>query len=129
MFRIKIHRMFNNTNVTTMHFGSWPFNQKPDTTYSFITDDPIQTIDNLFNTGLFFTNHYSSSSVCSPTRASLMTGRYPFHKDVGIHLAYVYNFERTFDMPKCLGYDKKMTYITSFFNDNGWRQHILVNGI
>lgn len=39
----------------------------------------IQTpnIDQLFMNGVKFSNFYSSCTVCSPTRASLMTGRYP----------------------------------------------------
>ncbi|HBY55051.1 MAG TPA: N-acetylgalactosamine 6-sulfate sulfatase [Marinilabiliales bacterium] len=34
-------------------------------------------IDQLFNNGVKFSNFYASCTVCSPTRASLMTGRYP----------------------------------------------------
>lgn len=39
----------------------------------------IQTpqIDKLFRKGTRFTNFYANCTVCSPTRASLMTGRYP----------------------------------------------------
>ena len=39
----------------------------------------IQTpnIDRLFERGMKFTNFYANCTVCSPTRASLMTGRYP----------------------------------------------------
>jgi arylsulfatase A-like enzyme len=39
----------------------------------------IQTpnIDQLFKSGVTFSNFYASCTVCSPTRASLMTGRYP----------------------------------------------------
>jgi len=39
----------------------------------------IQTpnIDKLFEKGVRFTNFYSNSTVCSPTRAALLTGRYP----------------------------------------------------
>lgn len=39
----------------------------------------IQTpiLDELFQSGVQFTNFYSNCTVCSPTRASLMTGRYP----------------------------------------------------
>jgi arylsulfatase A-like enzyme len=41
--------------------------------------DDLQTphIDNLMAEGIAFTNFYANSTVCSPTRASLMTGRYP----------------------------------------------------
>lgn len=34
-------------------------------------------IDQLANNGVRFTNAYSSCTVCSPTRASMMTGKYP----------------------------------------------------
>lgn len=34
-------------------------------------------IDQLFSNGIRFSNFYASCTVCSPTRASLMTGRYP----------------------------------------------------
>lgn len=34
-------------------------------------------LDQLVKTGMKFTNAYSTSPVCSPTRASLMTGKYP----------------------------------------------------
>ena len=34
-------------------------------------------IDQLFSSGVRFSNFYASCTVCSPTRASLMTGRYP----------------------------------------------------
>jgi arylsulfatase A-like enzyme len=39
----------------------------------------IQTpnIDQLFSKGVRFSNFYASCTVCSPTRASLMTGRFP----------------------------------------------------
>ena len=34
-------------------------------------------IDNLANAGLKLTNFYANSTVCSPSRASLLTGQYP----------------------------------------------------
>ncbi len=34
-------------------------------------------IDKLFNEGIHFTNAYAACPVCSPTRASILTGRYP----------------------------------------------------
>lgn len=34
-------------------------------------------IDRLFEKGMRFSNFYANSTVCSPTRASLLTGRYP----------------------------------------------------
>ena len=35
------------------------------------------TIDKIATNGIRFTNAYSASSVCSPTRAAIMTGKYP----------------------------------------------------
>src|SRR5690554_4205145 len=34
-------------------------------------------IDQLVQQGVMFTNAYSASAVCSPTRASIMSGQYP----------------------------------------------------
>ena len=34
-------------------------------------------IDNLASEGMLFTNAYAAAAVCSPTRASIMTGKYP----------------------------------------------------
>ena len=36
-------------------------------------------IDRLAKEGLLFTDHYSGNTVCSPSRASLMTGQHPGH--------------------------------------------------
>lgn len=41
------------------------------------TDVKTPNIDKLFKSGVTFNNFYSNSTVCSPTRASLITGRYP----------------------------------------------------
>jgi arylsulfatase A-like enzyme len=41
------------------------------------TDIKTPHLDKLFQKGVQFTNFYSNCTVCSPTRASLMTGRYP----------------------------------------------------
>ena len=34
-------------------------------------------LDRLFNAGMHFTDAYAASPVCSPTRASILTGKYP----------------------------------------------------
>lgn len=41
------------------------------------TDIQTPHLDKLFQEGVQFTNFYSNSTVCSPTRASLLTGCYP----------------------------------------------------
>jgi arylsulfatase A-like enzyme len=43
-------------------------------------------IDSLARSGMTFTNGYSSSPVCSPTRAAIMTGQYPARLHVTSHL-------------------------------------------
>jgi arylsulfatase A-like enzyme len=42
-------------------------------------------IDRLAREGLRFTQAYSNSPVCSATRAALMTGRYQYRLEVGLH--------------------------------------------
>ncbi|WP_343486707.1 sulfatase-like hydrolase/transferase [Allomuricauda sp. d1] len=41
------------------------------------TDIKTPHIDRLANEGIKFTDFYSASSICSPSRAALLTGRYP----------------------------------------------------
>lgn len=43
-------------------------------------------IDRLAKTGVRFTNAYASCPVCSPTRASVMTGKYPAKLNMTAHL-------------------------------------------
>jgi arylsulfatase A len=43
-------------------------------------------IDRLARSGMVFTNGYAASPVCSPTRAALMTGRYPARLHLTAHL-------------------------------------------
>ena len=48
---------------------------------SFTGQKKFQTpnIDALANSGMFFTQHYSGSTVCAPSRSSLMTGQHTGH--------------------------------------------------
>jgi len=39
-------------------------------------------IDRLAKSGIRFTNGYAAGSVCSPTRASILTGRHPVRVDI-----------------------------------------------
>lgn len=43
-------------------------------------------VDRLARSGMVFTNGYSASPVCSPTRASIMTGKYPARLHITSHL-------------------------------------------
>ncbi|MDQ8195977.1 sulfatase [Coraliomargarita sp. SDUM461004] len=53
-------------------------------------------IDSIAAQGLRFTRAYSAASVCSPTRASILTGRYP-HR---VHLTDALPWDRLFENPK-----------------------------
>lgn len=50
------------------------------------TDIKTPNIDRLANEGMKFTEFYSASSICSPSRMALMTGRLPVRQ--GIHQAF-----------------------------------------
>jgi len=57
-----------------------------DTGYNGSTFYRTPNIDRLARSGMVFTNGYSASPVCSPTRAALMTGRYPARLHLTSHL-------------------------------------------
>jgi arylsulfatase A len=57
-----------------------------DTTYNGSKFYETPHIDRLARSGMIFTNGYSASPVCSPTRAALMTGRYPARLHLTSHL-------------------------------------------
>jgi arylsulfatase A-like enzyme len=50
----------------------------------FVNEDPVHTpsIDRLASEGMVFTNAVSNRPLCSPYRAMLMTGKYPFSNGV-----------------------------------------------
>lgn len=57
-----------------------------DTSYNGSTFYETPQIDRLARSGVVFTNGYSASPVCSPTRAAIMTGKYPARLHVTSHL-------------------------------------------
>ncbi|MFN7920393.1 MAG: sulfatase [Bryobacteraceae bacterium] len=57
-----------------------------DTGYNGSTFYETPNIDRLARSGMVFTNGYSASPVCSPTRAAIMTGKYPARLHVTSHL-------------------------------------------
>jgi arylsulfatase A len=52
------------------------------------TDIRTTNIDRLAHEGIRFTDHYAAANTCSPSRASLLTGRYPPRTRVNAVLAY-----------------------------------------
>uniref|UniRef100_A0A7S2WIY9 Sulfatase N-terminal domain-containing protein n=1 Tax=Mucochytrium quahogii TaxID=96639 RepID=A0A7S2WIY9_9STRA len=83
-------------------------------------------IDTLARHGVMFTNYYTSASICSPTRASILTGRYPFHKDVAMHFQ-VDNEPPTIEeepgVTPYLGFEDKTSrmYLGNVFRDAGYK--------
>jgi arylsulfatase A-like enzyme len=57
-----------------------------DTGYNGSTFYETPNIDGLARGGMVFTDGYSASPVCSPTRAAIMTGKYPARLHVTSHL-------------------------------------------
>src|SRR5512141_450503 len=49
-------------------------------------------IDALAHSGVRFTNGYAAAPVCSPTRAALMTGKYPARLGLTSHLQGAHRF-------------------------------------
>jgi arylsulfatase A-like enzyme len=52
------------------------------------TDINTPNIDRLANEGIRFTDYYAAANTCSPSRAALMTGRYPPRTGVNAVLSY-----------------------------------------
>ena len=52
-------------------------------------------LDQMAKSGVVFNRFYASAPVCSPTRASVMTGRHPFRTNVPNHGHYMRPDERT----------------------------------
>lgn len=57
-----------------------------DTSYNGSTFYETPNIDALARGGMVFTDGYSASPVCSPTRAAIMTGKYPARLHLTAHL-------------------------------------------
>lgn len=101
---------------------SW-YNHDSNNPYPF--DPYTPELDSLANEGVTFANFYSNSGVCSPTRASVLTGRYPSHKRVRMHAALnpssKLNNER--GTVTYLGEGENvdtLTILSKAFQDNGW---------
>ena len=81
--------------ITILIFSCSNENEKPNLLFILVDDlgwtdvsynksDYYQTfhIDNLSETSMLFDNAYAASSVCSPTRASIMTGKHPVRVNI-----------------------------------------------
>ena len=81
--------------ITILIFSCSNENEKPNLLFILVDDlgwtdvsynksDYYETthIDNLSETSMLFDNAYAASSVCSPTRASIMTGKHPVRVNI-----------------------------------------------
>ena len=67
-------------------------------------------LDKLASQGFKSTNFYSASAVCTPTRASVLTGRYPLRFDIRKHFG-----DRTQFLPE------SATTVAELLRDNGYK--------
>jgi len=57
-------------------------------------------LDDLANTGMRFTNAYSAAAVCSPTRASIVTGKYPARLNITDYIPGDKNSSNLLEIPE-----------------------------
>ncbi|WP_109831720.1 sulfatase-like hydrolase/transferase [Reichenbachiella versicolor] len=83
-------------------------------------------IDALAKEGVLFTKAYNNSPACAPSRASMQTGKYPFHNGI-------YGFERAhaeadFSTPTIAQSMSDIGYNTSLFGKSGFRIYQYIDG-
>ena len=94
-------------------------------------------IDRLAKRGIVFTNAYTASPLCSPTRASILTGKYPEQKkdprgmqDNAIMGAMIESMDKSLGriMDKLIELKMDENTIIIFFSDNGGNMYDMING-
>ena len=75
---------------------------------------PTPHLDRLANEGMAFTQAYSGSSICTPTRYGIMTGRYCWRDGVGLASGYT-NPNIKPEVPT----------VAEFLRGNGYRTHMV----
>jgi arylsulfatase A len=76
-------------------------------------------IDKLANEGMRFTQFYTTASLCTPSRGSMFTGKYPIEIGMYTHLKYPYdNFLRVF-YPTSVGHlSQNYTIISEYLKNS-----------
>lgn len=95
-----------------------------DTGYNGSTFYRTPNIDALAKSGMVFTDGYSASPVCSPTRAAIMTGRYPARLHLTSHLQGASNrfhFTRVLQPNARLELPLREVTIAEMLRDGGYR--------
>ncbi len=85
---------------------------------AYNSQSKIQTpnIDFLCNNGIMFTNAHSPSAVCTPSRYSILTGRYPFRSRLKAGVLWSYDWPLIDDTTYTVG---------EFLQDNGYQTAII----
>ena len=89
-----------------------------DVSFNGATQIQTTNLDLLTAEGVTFTNGYVTSPVCSPSRAGLLTGRYPARFGMEANLAY-----NPFD--QSLGLPATETLITDYLQDAGYHTGVV----
>ncbi len=95
-----------------------------DTGYNGSTFYETPNIDKLAQSGMIFTNGYSASPVCSPTRAAIMTGKYPARLHLTCHLQGASNrlhFSKVIQPSTRLELPLEETTIAELLRQQGYR--------
>lgn len=116
--------------IGNISFAAKVKNKKPNVIFVFADDwgwgdlgcyghQSLKTpnLDKLASQGLLFTQFYVNNPVCSPSRASVMTGQYPARLGIHGHLA-THDFNKERNMPDFL--DPNVPTITKLFKSDGY---------
>ena len=79
------------------------------------TDYALPGFDTIARHGVTFQNHYISSAMCTPSRASFLTGQPPQVTDVIDQMQYSFSHSLSPDMPNVGSVLKAMGYKTAYF--------------
>lgn len=77
-------------------------------------------IDNLAKEGLRFTNAYAAAPVSSPTRGSIMTGKYPARTNLTINLPAKYDSKKLNTAPFSIMLSESEITIAEILKENGY---------
>lgn len=79
-------------------------------------------IDKLSENGLRFTNAYAAASVCSPTRASIVTGKYPARLHLTDYIPGINDKSKPLSIPEWQKYLKlEENSMGEIFKENGYK--------
>ena len=89
-----------------------------DVSYNGTTEIETPNIDRLAEEGITFSNGYVAHPTCGPSRAGLLTGRYPARFGMEVNLAYA-PFDPEYGLPVA------ETTVASYLKDTGYRTGIV----